>query len=100
VGNHPATGTGLSPTLSEFDMGDTFKVLFINGDGSGFSDYVDVTPGTTAGDFFKQRMGGEANPAGYTIRMTRDGVKNVPASGELLRAGDRVSIAPNKVQGA
>lgn len=82
----------------------TIEVVFINNDGSGFADKVQVADHTTFGDFFKQRVGAGANPSNYTIRVTRvvGGVptKYTPEAGARLQQGDRVSVLPNKVEGA
>ena len=78
----------------------TFKVLFINNEGGGFQDYVEVSKGTTAGEFFKHRMPGDSNPANYSIRRTRDGLKTFVGSGDLVLPGDGYSVLPKKVEGA
>ena len=70
-------------------------VLFINNDGGGFADNVEVEQGTTLEKFFKAHMQG-ADAAGYLIRVNRG-----PASRDYeLQDGDRVSITPTKIDGA
>lgn len=74
------------------------KVFYLNNDGGGFSDYVEVPAGTTVGEFFKTKgpgIGG-GNPEDYMIRVNR-----LPAhAGQMLADGERVSITPTKVKGA
>ena len=46
------------------------KVFFLNNDGGGFADQIDVAEGTTLGKLFAQRMPGR-NAADYLIRLNR-----------------------------
>jgi hypothetical protein len=71
------------------------KVLFINNDGGGFADHVDVEPGTTVQAFFGQRLP-HAKPESYLIRVNRQPV----GAEQVLEEGDRVSITPTKIEGA
>ena len=71
------------------------KVLFINNDGGGFADYVDVEPGVTVERFFAQRMPGR-NPENYLIRANRQPVSR----DHVLQENDRVTITPTKIEGA
>lgn len=71
------------------------KIFFLNNEGGGFSDYVEVPQGTTVSQFFTQRLRGQ-DPNNYLIRVNRQGV---PA-GQLLQEGDRLSITPRGVKGA
>lgn len=71
------------------------KVLFINSDGGGFADHIEVEEGTTVSKLFEDRMKG-ADPAGYLIRVNRQ-----PTSSDtVLQPGDRVSFTPVKIDGA
>ena len=71
------------------------RLLFINNDGAGFADYVDVTDGTTVEQFFKQRMP-DARPEDYLIRVNRQ-----PVPGDyVLQKNDRVTMTPTKIDGA
>jgi hypothetical protein len=71
------------------------KVLFINNDGGGFADHIEVTDATTVGNLFQQRLAGK-NAADYLIRVNR-----LPSSADqVLAEGDRVSITPVKIEGA
>ena len=71
------------------------KVLFINNDGGGFADYIEVAPGTSVEALFAQKMS-HGKPQNFLIRVNRQPV----ASGQLLAEGDRVSITPTKIEGA
>ena len=71
------------------------RILFINNDGGGFADHVEVEGGTTVAQFFKQRLP-DRSPGDYLIRVNRQ-----PASADqVLREGDRASITPVKIEGA
>jgi len=71
------------------------KVFFINNDGGGFATDVEVQPGTTISQFFKERMK-DAAVGDFLIRVDRQ----VVASEHVLTEGCRVSITPTKVAGA
>jgi len=71
------------------------KVLFINNDGGGFADYVEIEAGTTVNAFFRDKIGGDASPADYTIRVNRQPI----ASSQELVEGDRVTFTPTKIDG-
>jgi hypothetical protein len=71
------------------------KIFFLNNDGGGFADQIEIADGTTLGQLFEQRMPG-ADPQDYLIRVNRQ-----PAvSNEPLTEGSRVSVTPTKIQGA
>jgi hypothetical protein len=70
------------------------RIFFINNDGAGFADDIDVEPGTTARQLFDREMGRHAKPEDYLICVNRQ-----PCSREqVLQEGDRVSITPSKIQ--
>jgi len=71
------------------------KVMFINNDGGGFADYVEVADGTTVGQFFVEKMPGMA-ASDILIRVNR---QPVPADA-VLHDGDRVTMTPVKIEGA
>ena len=71
------------------------RILWINNDGSGFADYVDVQPGVTVDQFFKQQLTG-AKPEDFLIRVNRQPV----ARDQVLQENDRVSATPTKIEGA
>ncbi len=71
------------------------RVLYINNDGGGFADYVDVSPSITVEQFFTEKMPGR-KPDDFLIRVNR---QPVPRE-HVLQENDRVSITPTKVEGA
>ena len=71
------------------------RVLYINNDGGGFADYVDVSPSITVEQFFTEKMPGR-KPDDFLIRVNRQ-----PAPRDyILQENDRVTITPTKVEGA
>ena len=71
------------------------QILFVNNDGAGFADYLDVNHGTTVDRFFAEQMP-DRQPRDYLIRVNRQPV----ARDHVLGPGDRVSITPTKISGA
>jgi hypothetical protein len=71
------------------------KVLFVNNNGAGFADYIDVPHGTTVRELFEREMRNE-KPTDYLIRVNR---QPVPRE-QVLVEGDRISITPTKIEGA
>ncbi len=71
------------------------KVLFINNDGGGFADYIEVEDNTSVAQLFEQHTQSR-QPQDYLIRVNRQPCH----SGQLLVDGDRVSITPVKIEGA
>lgn len=71
------------------------KVLYINNDGSGFADYIEVAAGTTVATLFENQIP-HGKPQDYLIRVNRQPV----AQNYELVEGDRLSITPTKIQGA
>jgi hypothetical protein len=71
------------------------RILFINNDGGGFADEIDIADGTTVEQLFQQRLP-HGKPADYLIRVNRQ-----PTTREaVLQPGDRISITPTKIEGA
>ena len=71
------------------------KILYINNDGGGFADHIDVPDGTTVRELFQRQVpSGKAEH--YLIRVNR---QPVPQD-QVLQAGDRVSLTPVKIEGA
>jgi len=68
--------------------------MYINNDGGGFADHIEVTEGTTVQRFFDDRVGGKAGD--YLIRVNRQPVSR----DQVLQEGDRVSFTPVKIEGA
>ena len=71
------------------------KVLFINNDGGGFADHIEVAEGTSVQQLFREQIG-SGKAANYLIRVNRQPV----AADQLLHEGDRVSFTPVKIEGA
>lgn len=71
------------------------KVLYINNDGSGFADHIEVADGITVAAFFEEKMSGR-KPGDFLIRVNRQPV----ASDQSLQPGDRLSITPTRMEGA
>jgi sulfur carrier protein ThiS len=71
------------------------RILWINNDGAGFADYIDIAENTTVEQFFKIKMSGKEE-SDYMIRVNRQ-----PVSRDyVLREGDRITITPVKIEGA
>jgi molybdopterin converting factor small subunit len=71
------------------------RILFINSDGGGFADHIEVSEGITVSELFKKQSPNR-EPTDYLIRINRQ-----PAgSDQVLQAGDRVSFTPTKIEGA
>jgi hypothetical protein len=71
------------------------KAFYVNNDGGGFADHVEIEPNTTVSIFFAQRLP-DRLPEDYLIRINR-----LPAAADqLLQEGDRITITPVKIQGA
>jgi len=73
----------------------TMRILFVNNDGGGFADYVDVTQGMTVEKFFREKMP-DRKPEDYLIRVNR---QPVPRD-YVLQENDRITITPTKIEGA
>jgi hypothetical protein len=71
------------------------KILFINNDGAGFAQHIDVEPGTTVSALFGQRLPGR-KAEDYLIRVNRQHT----SAEQVLQEGDRVSMTPTKIEGA
>jgi|SRR5580704_14908521 hypothetical protein len=71
------------------------KVFFINNDGGGFADTIDVPERSTMGRLFQERVP-HGKAADYLIRVNRQPV----AAEHVLQEGDRVSVTPVKIEGA
>jgi sulfur carrier protein ThiS len=71
------------------------KCLFINNNGGGFADFIEVAPGTTVAQLFAQHVP-QGRPEDYLIRVNRQPV----AADQVLQEGDRVSCTPTQIEGA
>ena len=71
------------------------KILFINNEGGGFADYVQVPEGTSVQEFFSQQLPNR-KAEDYLIRVNRQPVSR----DQILQDGDRVTMTPVKIEGA
>jgi sulfur carrier protein ThiS len=71
------------------------RLLYINNDGGGYADHIDVTAGMTVQQFFQDQMPGR-KPEDYLIRVNRQPV----ARDYVLQENDRVTVTPLKIEGA
>ena len=70
------------------------RIFFINNDGGGFADHIEVEAGTTTLQLFERELGRHAKPEDYLICVNRQ-----PASrDQVLQEEDRVSMTPCKIQ--
>jgi hypothetical protein len=70
------------------------RIMFINNEGGGFADFIELASGTTIGKLFQDKIGGKT--CDYLIRVNRQ-----PTNADyVLQENDRVSITPTKVEGA
>ena len=71
------------------------KIMFINNDGAGFADTIEVAEDMTIAQLFAAQLPNR-KPADYFIRVHR-----LPSTADqVLHPGDRVSITPSKIEGA
>ena len=70
------------------------KIMFINNDGGGFADHIEIESNTTVAELCEKKIQGQ--PSDYLIRVNRQPV----AAENVLQPGDRVSITPTKIEGA
>ena len=71
------------------------RVLYINNEGGGFADYVEVAEGTTIEKFFGEKMPNAA-AEDFLIRVNRQPVSR----DQVLQEGDRITVTPTKIDGA
>jgi hypothetical protein len=71
------------------------RITYINNDGAGFADAIDVAAGTTVAALFSQKLPDRA-ASDFLIRVNRQPT----TADQVLQPGDRVSITPTKIEGA
>ncbi|CAN5526868.1 hypothetical protein BH11PLA2_BH11PLA2_47330 [soil metagenome] len=71
------------------------KVMFINNDGSGFADHLEIADGTSVSELFAEKLPGR-KASDFLIRVNRQ----PSTSDQVLQPGDRVSFTPSKIEGA
>ena len=70
------------------------KIFFINNDGAGFADNLEIEANTSVQALFEREMGRHAKAEDYLLRVNR-----MPCSrDQILQENDRVSITPSKIQ--
>jgi hypothetical protein len=71
------------------------RILFINNDGGGFADHIEVADGTPVSALFQEKLP-DRNATDFLIRVNRQPA----AADQILQPGDRISITPVKIEGA
>ena len=71
------------------------RIMYINNNGGGFADFINVEEGMTIEKLFKQKMSQEESHD-YLIRVNR---QPVPKE-YVLKENDRVTVTPTKIDGA
>jgi hypothetical protein len=71
------------------------KILFVNNDGGGFADYIEIPHGTNVQELFDRQLR-LAEAEDYLVRVNRQPA----ARDQVLVEGDRVSMTPTKIEGA
>lgn len=71
------------------------RIFFINNNGGGFSDSLEVAEGTTVEQMFNKQFPNEQPPS-YMIRVNRKAC----GRDQQLQDGDRMSVTPTKIEGA
>ncbi len=74
------------------------NVTLVTNDGAGLPARIPVTEGTTLEKFLEVSF--EGDPNDFTIRVRANGATVEIHNDYVLRDGDRVSMAPTKVDGA
>ena len=71
------------------------RLLFVNNDGGGFADHIEVESEISVAQLFAHRLPGR-KASDFLIRVNRQ-----PASADqVLHEGDRVTFTPVKIEGA
>ena len=70
------------------------RIMYINNEGSGFADNIEIAPGTTIAKLFQDKINGKVTD--YLIRVNRQPT----TSDYVLQENDRISITPTKIEGA
>ena len=71
------------------------RIMYINNNGGGFADFINVDENMTIEKLFKHKMPHEES-RDYLIRVNR---QPVPQD-YVLKENDRVTITPTKIEGA
>ena len=65
------------------------KLLFVNNDGGGFADHIEVADNTTVEQLFREKLPSR-KASDFLIRVNRQPA----AADQVLQPGDRISITP------
>jgi sulfur carrier protein ThiS len=76
-------------------MNENVTVTYVNSNGEGFAQRVEVPAGTTIDCFVSARTG-ELNSSTQVIRVNRD----IVARDYVLKEGDRIVVTPTNIKGA
>jgi hypothetical protein len=71
------------------------KILYMNNDGAGFADWIDVDESTNVGTLFLQKCAQSA-VGDYLVKVN----SQIAPLTQVLHEGDKVSFTPKKVEGA
>ena len=71
------------------------KVLFLNNEGAGFADHVEIESNMSVSAFFDKQLP-DRKTSDFLIRVNRLPV----AADQVLVDGDRVTMTPTKIEGA
>jgi len=71
------------------------RIFWVNNEGGGFADHIEIAENTVVGSFFNQQLP-DREPKNYLIRVNRQPV----SSDYNLQEGDRVTMTPTKIEGA
>jgi len=71
------------------------RILFIDNEGGGFADYLDIEEGRTVEQFFNEKFP-LRKADDFLIRVNR---QPVPRD-YVLKDGDRLTVTPLKIEGA
>ena len=71
------------------------RILFINSDGAGFADYLQIEEDLSVQQLFEKQIP-HGKPSNFLIRVNRQPA----APDQKLHEGDRVSFTPSKIEGA
>ena len=74
------------------------EVTLVSNDGLGLPVRVPVDEGTTLGEFLEVSFNGDSD--NFTIRVRANGTTVECHRDYILQNGDRVSLAPSKIEGA
>jgi len=73
----------------------SIQITYINNDGGGYCDTLNIASGITVDAFFKEKMPGR-EPENFMIRVNRQQTSR----DQVLVANDRIAITPTKIDGA